>query len=423
MNQYSKIKFSEIAKLRYGKEHKNLKNGAIKAFGSGGVIRFVDSYIYDKESVLIPRKGSLNNIFYSDKPFWVVDTMFYTEINSQKCFPKYLYYYFTTIDFLSLNSSSAIPSLTAQIINEIQIPLPPLKEQEKIARILGVWDSALTTLANLIKAKRKYKTALMQRLLTPPRYTASCHTEGVARSIQKDDLQGNDICLDSSLSTKAQNDKEKNAENSREISSQNDKENTHNDKKKIRESSLRFAGFSDKWQEFRLGDICKIKKGEQLNKLSLSDNMEGKFAVINGGILPSGYTDKFNTHENTITISEGGNSCGFVNLILEKFWSGGHCYTIADSKADTLFLFHSLKFREKFIKDLRVGSGLPNIQKKDIENFKIFIPTLAEQKKIAQVLSACDKEIETLNLKFECLKAQKRGLMQQLLSGKVRVKC
>lgn len=69
------------------------------------------------------------------------------------------------------------------------------------------------------------------------------------------------------------------------------------------------------------------------------------------------------------------------------------------------------------------GSVRETLSFNDMKTMKIFIPTLAEQKKIAQVLSACDKEIETLNLKFECLKAQKRGLMQQLLSGKVRVKC
>ncbi|ETD25003.1 restriction endonuclease subunit S [Helicobacter macacae] len=433
MNQYSKIKFSEIAKLRYGKEHKNLKNGAIKAFGSGGVIRFVDSYIYDKESVLIPRKGSLNNIFYSDKPFWVVDTMFYTEINSQKCFPKYLYYYFTTIDFLSLNSSSAIPSLTAQIINEIQIPLPPLKEQEKIARILGVWDSALTTLANLIKAKRKYKTALMQRLLTPPRYTASCHTEGVARSIQKDDLQGNDICLDSSLSTKAQNDKEKNAENSREISSQNDKENTHNDKKKIRESSLRFAGFGDKWQEFRLGDLLKEKNIRNANNVNLVLSVTNK----QGFVAQKDYFEQEVASNDTsnykvVCRGEFAYNPARINVgsiaMLENFENGilSPMYIVFEclekiNKDFFRYWLESHNFRGILGRYLS-GSVRETLSFNDMKTMKIFIPTLAEQKKIAQVLSACDKEIETLNLKFECLKAQKRGLMQQLLSGKVRVK-
>ena len=288
-------------------------------------------------------------------------------------------------------------NLSAQIIKQIQIPLPPLAEQEKIAQILGVWDKGISVLKSLIEAKTKRKKALMQRLLTPPceSPTPSLRASETSAAIHNKSVD----CHDLTASNLAMTEKNSKAE-----------------------QSLRFAEFTDKWQEMRLGDICEIKKGEQLNKLSLNNNSEGKFAVINGGILPSGYTDKFNTNENTITISEGGNSCGFVNFIKEKFWSGGHCYTIMNSKASVLYLYYFLKFKETFIQELRVGSGLPNIQKKDIENFKVSFPTLAEQKKIAQVLSACDKEIELLKSKFQCLKTQKKGLMQRLLNGKVRVK-
>ena len=92
---------------------------------------------------------------------------------------------------------------------------------------------------------------------------------------------------------------------------------------------------SPEWEEVRLGDVVKIYKGKQLNKSTLTK--EGAFPVINGGIEPSGYTDNFNTLENTITISEGGNSCGFVNLITEKFWSGGHCYTLQEIQVNNTF--------------------------------------------------------------------------------------
>ena len=313
-----------------------------------------------------------------------------------------------------LATGISVLSVSKANLSNLQIPLPPLKEQEKIARILSAWDNAIATLDSLIKAKQRYKKALMQRLLTPPIIYADSDSFESSPSLAEGDKGGGSL---------------RGFEKAETI--HKGVESTHPLAPSAREGeqkantptpSLRFGVFSDKWQEFRLGDICKVKKGEQLNKLSLSDEANGKFAVINGGILPSGYTDKFNAKENTITISEGGNSCGFVNLIRDKFWSGGHCYTILDSKADTFYLYYFLKFKEKFIQELRVGSGLPNIQKKDIEKFKVFLPTLAEQKKIAQVLSMCDKEIETLNLKLQCLKTQKRGLMQQLLSGNVRVK-
>ena len=184
-------------------------------------------------------------------------------------------------------------------------------------------------------------------------------------------------------------------------------------------AKIRFPQFKDEWRETKLDKICEIKKGEQLNKNILSNDIGSP--VINGGIEPSGYTQKWNTEENTITISEGGNSCGYVNLLKEKFWSGGHCYTLLNLKIDKNFLYQYLKYNQDNIMKLRVGSGLPNIQKNMIENFSIVEPLLNEQQKIAEVLTVCDDEINLLNLKLENLKKQKQGLMQKLLSGKVVV--
>lgn len=185
-------------------------------------------------------------------------------------------------------------------------------------------------------------------------------------------------------------------------------------------AKTRFKGFYKSWNECKIKKLCLVKKGQQLNKLSLAPG--GKFPVINGGILPSGYTDRFNTQANTITISEGGNSCGFINYIKENFWSGGHCYTLHNLQIFDLFFFFSLKHCERKIQQLRVGSGLPNIQKGDLEEFIIKFPDEEEQKKIAEILSGADDEITLLAQKLESLKTQKKGLMQQLLSGKIRVK-
>ena len=127
------------------------------------------------------------------------------------------------------------------------------------------------------------------------------------------------------------------------------------------------------FDEIKLKSISKINKGKQLNKEHMLEI--GKFYVLNGGQEPSGYTDSWNTSENTITISEGGNSCGFVKFNTEKFWSGGHCYYLnkLSENIDVYYLYSYLKFIEPQIMRLRVGSGLPNIQKGDIENIKIKI--------------------------------------------------
>ncbi len=183
----------------------------------------------------------------------------------------------------------------------------------------------------------------------------------------------------------------------------------------------RLNGFTQPWKEVKLGEITEFKKGKQLNKLDMID--ERLYPVLNGGISYSGYTNNWNTDKDTITISEGGNSCGFVSYIQEKFWSGGHCYTLDKIKVDKLYLYQLLKFEENNLMKLRVGSGLPNIQLSSLNKFKVNIPSdIAEQKAIADVLSTADEEINLLNQKLEALKEQKKGLMQQLLTGQTRVK-
>ena len=168
------------------------------------------------------------------------------------------------------------------------------------------------------------------------------------------------------------------------------------------------------WKEKKLGGVGRIRKGSQLNKSELTDT--GDYPAINGGINPSGYTDKWNTGKNTITISEGGNSCGYINFITSKFWSGGHCYSIEELKGDVLnrFLFQYLKFNEHLIMRLRVGSGLPNIQKGEINNFKVNLPSLEEQTKISNFLSSIDSKIEQVGKQLRESKQFKKALLQQM---------
>lgn len=104
----------------------------------------------------------------------------------------------------------------------------------------------------------------------------------------------------------------------------------------------RLPGFTDEWKEQTLDDICSLSKGTQLNSSKMNDR--GLYPVFNGGIAPSGYFTEYNTGANTIIISEGGNSCGFVNYVKEPFWRGGHCYALSNTSIDEVFLYHILKF-------------------------------------------------------------------------------
>ncbi|WP_157209198.1 restriction endonuclease subunit S [Mariniflexile maritimum] len=139
-------KLGNIIEVKYGKDHKKLEEGSIPCFGSGGLMRYVNKPIYEDESILIPRKGSLNNIMYQNTPFWTVDTMFWSKINKDIVIPKFLFYQLTLIDYTLLNVGSAVPSLTVPVINDIDIDLPNPKVQEAIAEVLSNIDNKIDLL-------------------------------------------------------------------------------------------------------------------------------------------------------------------------------------------------------------------------------------------------------------------------------------
>jgi len=179
---------------------------------------------------------------------------------------------------------------------------------------------------------------------------------------------------------------------------------------------LRFKDFKiDKTiepQVVSLGSIVNISKGTQINKEHMTYN--GKYYVLNGGIDKSGFTNDYNTEKNTISISEGGNSCGYVNYNIERFWSGGHNYTLIKPKCDVLFLYQQLKYKQNDIMRLRVGSGLPNIQLGFLKDLLIDLPLIKEQEKIGGFLSAFDKLIEKQQDKIGLLKELKKGYLQKM---------
>ena len=163
-----------------------------------------------------------------------------------------------------------------------------------------------------------------------------------------------------------------------------------------------------------LSDICNIVKGKQINGENLSDS--GNYYVMNGGTEPSGYYDDYNVEANTISISEGGNSCGYVQFNTSPFWSGGHCYSIQNiaDNVDNMYLYHYLKSNEDAIMKLRIGSGLPNIQKKDLAMFKIIVPKIERQITISTFLSSLERKVEIEERIQNAILKEKLYLLQQM---------
>ncbi|WP_168542746.1 restriction endonuclease subunit S [Acinetobacter sp. A2] len=186
-------------------------------------------------------------------------------------------------------------------------------------------------------------------------------------------------------------------------------------KRLLDENGVKFSG---EWKDSHLVDIAKISKGKALSSKDLEI---GSYPVIAGG-KTSPYTHSEYTHENVITVSASGAYAGYVAFYPYKIWASD-CSVVSNKiGSDINFIYHLLVSMQTIIYSLQSGGAQPHIYPKDIEGLKILIPPLVEQKKIASVLSLADQEIDTLQKKLDCLKQEKKALMQQLLTGKKRVK-
>lgn len=134
-----------------------------------------------------------------------------------------------------------------------------------------------------------------------------------------------------------------------------------------------------------LGEVCDIHKGVQFNKTDMKE--VGTYPVINGGINPSGYAEVFNEGKNTITISQGGASAGYVNFLRNKFWLGAHCYAVIPY--DTVlnkYLYHFIKMNEITLQQCQYGAGIPALAKSTISSLEIPVPPLPVQEEIVRIL-------------------------------------
>ena len=165
----NKTELHEFLKIKNGCDYKKLNVGKYPVYGTGGIMTYVDEYVYDKPSVLIPRKGSLDKLYYVEVPFWNVDTIFYTEIDEKKANPKYIYYCLENEHLEQYNHAGGIPSLTQKVLNRVKIPLPELEEQQKIVSILDRFDKLCNDISQglpaEIEARRKQYEYYRDKLL------------------------------------------------------------------------------------------------------------------------------------------------------------------------------------------------------------------------------------------------------------------
>jgi type I restriction enzyme, S subunit len=153
------VPLNYFLEIKYGKDYKHLQLGTIPLYGSGGIMSYVNKELYAQRSILIPRKGSLNNILLLDLPFWSVDTMFYSVLKDPCC-GCYVFYFLKKIDFSSIDVGSAVPSMTIDYLNGIQILRPSSK-------VLGDFDNTVSKFMKMkeLKVNQTLKLLDLKNLL------------------------------------------------------------------------------------------------------------------------------------------------------------------------------------------------------------------------------------------------------------------
>ena len=354
-------RLGEVLSIGNGKDYKHLSVGHVPVFGTGGIITYVNNYLYNGDTVCIGRKGTIDKpIFYSGK-IWTVDTLFYTYA-FKTTFARYIYLLFQIIDWKKYNEATGVPSLSKSTIERIMIPLPPLAEQEKIAEILSTWDKAIEKQIQLIQKLELRKKGLMQQLLT---------------------------------------------------------------------GKKRLPGFTDEWKKVKAGLIFKsvsIRSNKQEILLS---------ATQEHGVIPRDML------ESRVTMPTGDLSSfklvdvGDFVISLRSFEGGieysqyrgvvSPAYTVLKKALDVDSAFYKAYFKSNdFIQRLSVAViGIRDgkqISYSDFAYIKIPFPALQEQTAIANILSSSDEEIRLAQDKLAAMKEQKKVLKKILLTGKRRVK-
>lgn len=161
------MKLKDFAQICYGKNQRKVEveHSEIPILGTGGIIGYASKPLYINESVLIGRKGTLGKPFYIDRPFWTIDTLFYTKINKSLIIPRYFYYAMCSLGLERFAEGAAVPSLTTKTLNEIEIPVPTMSKQQHIVDTIGTIDNLIEKNEEIITNARSLINAFYDTII------------------------------------------------------------------------------------------------------------------------------------------------------------------------------------------------------------------------------------------------------------------
>jgi type I restriction enzyme, S subunit len=338
--------------------------GAYPVYGGNGLRGFTETFTHEGGFLLIGRQGALcGNILVVSGQNYISEHAIAVQTKKDHCL-LYLAYKLIYDNLNKLSESSAQPGLSVAKLLKYKVLLPPLPEQRKIAEILSTWDEAIEKLELLIEKKKLLKKGLMQQLLT---------------------------------------------------------------------GKKRFPGFTEEWKEVRLGDVGTVQTG----KTPARDNTllwGGDICWAKAVDFKSKYILDTQEHiskrgAEQIRLLPTGSvlisciaSIGLNAIALAPMATNQQINAIIVSELyDNEFIYYLMEYLTPDLKRLAGKTAVPIVSKSEFIKMKISVPGLSEQRKISDILANADYDIETLSKKKQLLAIQKKGLMQQLLTGKLRV--
>jgi len=360
--EWERKKLGEILTIGSGRDYKHLRNGTVPVYGTGGLMATVDSFLHNGETVCIGRKGTIDKPMYYDGKLWTVDTLFYTHsFNNSN--PKFVYNLFQKINWKQHNEASGVPSLSKSTIEQILTQLPSIQEQQKIASFLTAIDEKLQALKQQKALSEQYKKAMMQKIFS--------------QEIQFKD-----------------------------------------------ENEMRFG----KWDMKKLGEV--LIKNSQKNKdqnYNLVQSVTNKLGFVNQSEYFEGRIIASKNLSNYFVIKKG-----YFAYNPSRIDVGSLAYKSDDNISVISPLYISFNSNKKFLDDSFLlnwfnsqqftkqmnssfeGSVRNTLSYDSLVKIKIHLPSLPEQTKIANFLSALDEKINHCQVQIAKMEHYKKGLLQQL---------
>lgn len=347
------------------------QNGTIPVISSSGFMSFHNEAKVDGPGVVTGRYGSVGNFFYVDVSYWPLNTTLYVQ-DFKDNHPLFVFYFLHILNFEKFGDKTSVPGVNRNDLHRIKVSLPPLAEQRKIAQILSTWDEAIALVESLIAALKERKKGLMQRLLT---------------------------------------------------------------------GDVRFPGFDGAWEEVRLGDVVdgKPEYGANSPAIEYSNELPRYIRITDindeGRLFESGRVSVQLSGNEKYTLKSGD------FLFARSGATVGKTYLYRESDGWCIFAGYLIRFRPNVLQllpefieqftnthrywywvrsNLRAGAQ-PNINAQEYSSLLIPLPLIEEQAQITSLLEICDSEMYGLNEYILRLRKQKKGLMQRLLTGEVRV--